>query len=103
MATTRVCVVMLDRFRTEMAITFENQCVPYGRRLVTIELTDEQQDALVPRVVGQSGVTDRYEEIGDVWIESADKPVTKSCVNCDRTNCDSDSTGACPEHQEDPR
>jgi len=65
-------VVMLDRFRTEMAIVHENSCVPYGRRLVTIELTDEQCTALVPRVVGQSGIHDRHEEIGEVWIEGVD-------------------------------
>ena len=50
-------VVMLDRHRTEMAIVHENSCVPYGRRLVSIELTEE-----------------RFEQIGDVWLEEAVRP-----------------------------
>lgn len=62
-------VVMLDRYRTEVAVSYENQCVPYGRRLVSIELTPEQSKALEPRVVSEPGTNARFEEIGEVWIE----------------------------------
>jgi hypothetical protein len=62
-------VVMLDRHRTEMAIMHENSCVPYGRRLVSIELTEEQVAALAPQSVGTSQGKEQFEQIGDVWLE----------------------------------
>jgi len=68
-------VVMLDRHRTEMAIMHENSCVPYGRRLVSIELTAEQVEALKPESVGYSQGEERFEQIGDVWLEEKAKAV----------------------------
>jgi hypothetical protein len=67
-------VVMLDRHRTEMAIVHENSCVPYGRRLVSIELTAEQVSALAPQSVGYSQGEERFEQIGDVWLEEEVRP-----------------------------
>lgn len=67
-------VTMLDRLRTEVAIVHENQHVPYGRRQVTIELTPEQAAQLAPHSLGWSGGSERFEEIGEVWIEQEITP-----------------------------
>lgn len=69
-------VVMLDTWRTEMAITHEGQAMPYGRRLVTIELTPEQRAALAPRRLGVRCGDDVFEERGDAWIELVEPPPT---------------------------
>ena len=65
--------VLCDTLRTCLAIEFENESLPYGRRLVTVELTDEQAEALRPRVTGQRNGKEWREELGPVWLERDDK------------------------------
>lgn len=65
----KLTVIMLDRYRTEVAIIHENQHVDYGRRVVQIELTEDQLRQLAPRNVGQRGRTPVYEEYGPAWLE----------------------------------
>ena len=65
----KLMVVILDRFRTEFALTYENQAVPYGRRIVSIELTKEQSEALRLRELGVANGQKRFEEVGEVWLE----------------------------------
>ena len=69
----KVIVVMLDRLRTELAIKYEGQAIPYRRRLVEIELTPDQVEALTPRRVGKRCGEVVYEERGDVWIKEGDE------------------------------
>jgi hypothetical protein len=63
---------MLDTNRTAIAVQYENEHVPYGRRLVTVPLTDEQQSLLRPRHTGMNSGVARYEEIGEAWLEGGD-------------------------------
>lgn len=67
-------VVMLDTWRTSIAITHENEHVPYGRRLVTIELTPEQLALLAPRHLGQNCGKPAHEEYGPSWLEVEGSP-----------------------------
>lgn len=62
-------VVMLDTHRTRISIIHENEHIPYRRRLVTIELTDDQATKLLPQKVGSECGKPVFEEIGQVWIE----------------------------------
>ena len=62
-------VVMLDKHRTDIAIQWQNECVPFGRRLVTIELTTEQLAMLAPRELGQDGGRKCFETLGESWLE----------------------------------
>jgi len=62
-------VIMLDTLRSDIAVRELNECMPFGRRLVTIELTDEQMKQIQPRYLGENCHTVYYEEFGDVWIE----------------------------------
>lgn len=62
-------VVMLDTHRTRMSIVHENEHIPYGRRLVTIELTEAQAAKLLPRKVGSECGNPIFEEIGEVWLD----------------------------------
>lgn len=62
-------IVMLDTHRTRMAIVFENEHTPYGRRTVQIELTPEQCRHLAPKLLGQDRGEPVFEEIGPVWLE----------------------------------
>ena len=65
-------VVLADTHRTNVAITCENEHVPYRRRAVQIELTDEQRRALAPSYVGEGYGGAMHEEILDCWLEPAD-------------------------------
>ena len=67
-------VVMLDTQRTSIAARFENERVPYGRRLVSIPLTPEQVALLSPRETGVSNGRTTVEEYGDSWIEALEAP-----------------------------
>lgn len=66
----KLTVIMLDTYRTQIAIGYENEHRPYGRRAVQIELTPEQMELLKPRKVGERGATDVYEEYGYSWLEA---------------------------------
>jgi hypothetical protein len=50
----------------------EEQSIPYGRRLITIELTEGQCEEIDPVLVGTANGEDVYEEIGECWIEVDD-------------------------------
>ena len=65
-------VVMLDTWRTHCAHVHENDHVPYGRRLVSIELTPEQLAMIEPRKLGVDCGQDRHEEVGEVWLEDVE-------------------------------
>lgn len=45
--------------------------MPHKKRVVEVELTDEQAKKLRRKVVGQIGREPVLEEYGDVWIEEA--------------------------------
>ncbi len=61
--------ILADTYRTYLATTFENEHVPYKKRIVTIELTPDQLDAIRPHKVGTSGGNEVYEEVLDVILE----------------------------------
>jgi hypothetical protein len=63
-------VVLADTHRTHMAIVHENECMPYRRRTVQIELTPEQMAAIAPRVVGSDRGQDVHEELVTSWLEN---------------------------------
>lgn len=65
----RLTVELLDTFRTRMGVIHENDHIPYGRRLVSVELLESQINRLKPKVVGIEGTREVYEELGSVWIE----------------------------------
>lgn len=62
-------VMMVDKIGTDIALFHQNECVPFRRRQITIELTPEQIDELKPRHTGNINGDDYFEEIGNVWIE----------------------------------
>lgn len=66
----RVTFVLADTHRTYIALTHENEHVPYRRRTVTIELTPEQREQLKPRSVGVRLGTDVTEEVLTCWLEN---------------------------------
>lgn len=65
----KLMVIMLDTFDAEMSVVHLGQTKPFGRRFVSIELTPDQVKKLKPRHLGKSGGTDRFEELGEVWLE----------------------------------
>lgn len=65
----KLVVVMLNTWITQCAILHENEHRPYGRRLVTLELTPQQVSALRPMQVGMDRGQNVTESIGEVWIE----------------------------------
>ena len=65
----KLTVVMLDTWQTQIAIQYENEHRPYGKRTVQIELSPEQIRQLDPRKLGTSGGHDVHETIGEVWLE----------------------------------
>lgn len=67
-------VIMLDKFRTMVAICHEGEHCQFGRRTVQIELTDEQAALIAPRHLGRSNGVDYHEEIGQCWIEPQEPP-----------------------------
>ena len=65
----KVNVIMLNTFDAEIAITHLGESRPFKKRLVTIHLTKEQEEALQPRLLGLLNGEDCYEEYGDAWLE----------------------------------
>lgn len=66
-------VIMLDTWRTTLAGN-EGQSMPFGRRLVSIDLTNEQANMLTRRRVGRDiDGREILEEIGEVWIEEVEE------------------------------
>lgn len=62
-------VVFADTHRTMIAVSFENDHIPFRRRSVQIELTPEQREQLAPRCVGESRGHDVHEELVTCWLE----------------------------------
>lgn len=60
-------VIMHDTERTINSVVHLNSWLPYGSRLVAIQLTEEQREALRPRQTGKW-----HEEIGQVWLEQCE-------------------------------
>lgn len=65
----RITVIFADTLATEHSIVHECEHRPYRRRIVQIELTPEQMDALTPREVGHRHGLLVHEEILQCWIE----------------------------------
>lgn len=65
----RLHFILADTYRTYLATAFDNEHVPYKKRIVTVELTPDQLDAIKPRKVGMSGENEVYEEVLDVILE----------------------------------
>jgi len=61
--------VLADTLATYLSLIYENEHRPYRKRVVTIELTPEQMEAIAPRSVGWCDGTERYEELLDVILE----------------------------------
>ncbi len=61
--------ILADTHRTYVAIVHENEHVPYRKRIVTIELTPEQMEAIKPRKIGEMQGKEVYEELLDVILE----------------------------------
>ncbi len=63
-------VVMENRWESRLVLQHENQSVPYTKRLVTLTLTPEQEEAIRPRRIGTEGGREVFEDIREAWIES---------------------------------
>jgi DNA-binding MarR family transcriptional regulator len=61
--------VLADTYRTYVAAVYENEHRPYKKRIVTVGLTPEQEEAIRPREVGMRNGARVYEEILDVILE----------------------------------
>lgn len=70
----KLTVIMLDNHRTYIAVVYENDHIPYGRRTVQIELTPEQMTQITPRKLGVINGKDKFEEIGPCWLETEQTP-----------------------------
>ncbi len=68
----KLTVILVNTWRTHMAIVHENSYLPYTRRTVQIDLTREQAQAILPRELGMNGGKVVREEIGEVWLEPDD-------------------------------
>lgn len=66
----KLVVVMLNTWITECSLMHCNEHRPYGRRIVSLELTPEQVSALRPMQVGSDRGQNVTESIGEVWIET---------------------------------
>lgn len=65
----KLTVILVNTWRTQMAIVHENSYMPYTRRTVQIELTPEQVAAIAPQKIGVNCGKDVHEEMGEVWLE----------------------------------
>ena len=92
----RISFIIADTYRTEIAIIHENEHRPYGRRVVTIDLSPEQEKALELRKVGMRGMKAVKEEILDCFVsnEGSDPPSTEGC-----TCPEAEISRSCPVHR----
>ena len=65
-------IILADTWRSIMTREMTNQAVPFTKRVVTIELTPEQEEAVKPQHVGTNGGVDMYEEILEVIVEEGE-------------------------------
>ena len=66
----KITFIGADTLRTYIAAIHENEQVPYKRRSVTIELTNEQLAQLEIRTLGHANGTDWKEEIISCFVEN---------------------------------
>lgn len=66
----KITFVFADIWETEMRLKHENEFVPYKKRTVSINLTEEQLKQIQCQRVGRDGNEDKYEEIIDCFIEN---------------------------------
>ena len=66
----KITFIIANTWETAMRLNFENECVPYRKRIVTIDLTPEQKEKLILRKVGVDRGQDVYEEIIECFIEN---------------------------------
>ena len=66
----RLGFVIANCHETRMRLEFENEWVPYKKRVVFVTLTDGQVKQLKCESVGESGGTEIYEEILEVFIDN---------------------------------
>ena len=62
-------VVLEDRWESRLALQHENQSIPYAKRLVTLTLTPEQEEAIRPRRIGTDCGREVFEDIREAWLE----------------------------------
>ena len=66
----RLGFIIANCHETRMRLEFENEWVPYKKRVVFINLTDEQVKQLKCENVGSSLGNEVYEEILEVFIDN---------------------------------
>ena len=66
----KITFIMADTWGTEARLRCDNEHVPYKKRTVTINLTDEQLRQIKCRKVGKESDVDKFEEIIDCFIEN---------------------------------
>ena len=65
----KLTVIMVNTHRTAIAIRYENDHMPFTRRVVSVDLTPDQVEMLKPMEVGTWSGKPVYEEIGQSWLE----------------------------------
>ena len=65
----KLMVIMHDSHRTNIAVTYENEWLPHGRRVVEVALTPAQVEQLKPHVLGTWDGKSILEQIGETWLE----------------------------------
>ena len=66
----KITFIIADTWETEARLRYENEHVPYKKRTVTINLTDEQLKQIQCEKVGKESDVDKLEEIIDCFIEN---------------------------------
>lgn len=61
--------ILADTLETYIAIVYEGEYIPYKKRIVTIELTDEQKEKIKPRWCGKNCGKDCYEKLIEIIPE----------------------------------
>ena len=73
----KINFVIADIWTSHLILQNEGEYVRYKKRVVQIELTQDQMDKLELRKVGQKGKEDIFEEIIDCFIDTVMKGVGK--------------------------
>lgn len=64
----KLFVLMIDSFSVYCSAEYGIKVAP-KKRLIEIPLTDEQKAMLQAQKVGTVGLTDKFEEVEDIWFE----------------------------------
>ena len=65
----RVAFILADTTRTYIGHVYENEHVPFKRRVVVISLTPEQEAAIAPEPTGMLDGKETVEEVIDCFID----------------------------------